>query len=332
MSKEHPKVSIGLPVYNGENFIRAALDSILAQTFTDYELIISDNASTDNTEAICREYISKDPRIKYYKNETNLGGSPNYNRTFELSNGEYFKWAAHDDVIAPDFLRKCVDILDSNSDIVLCHSLVSFIDENGDFLKNYNVHLRTHSPKIHVRFHELLAKHLCYPVFGLIRSSALRVTPLMGSYGAADAIFLLRLALHGRFYEIPEFLFFSRSHAQQSLSILFPDYMSFANENTDYSLNMLPDLYGYAQWFDSSNDDSKLLFQHWRVFWEYLRSAWLVKMNLYQRLCCHISLIRQFQGTESLLCQDFLTAVKFLWNQDANSLIVQKNNSQTKES
>ncbi|MDJ0795216.1 MAG: glycosyltransferase family 2 protein [Calothrix sp. MO_167.B12] len=329
MSKYQPKVSIGLPVYNGENFIRAALDSILAQTFTDFELIISDNASTDNTEAICREYMAKDCRIKYYKNDKNLGGGPNYHRTFELSNGEYFKWAAHDDVIAPDFLSKCIDVLDQNPDVVLCHSLVSYINENGDFLRNYNVHLRTNSPKIQVRFHDLLAKHLCYPIFGLIRTSALQVTPPQGGYGAADAIFLLRLALQGRFYEIPEYLFFSRSHAQQSLSILFPDHMSFAHDNPDYSVNMLPDLYGYAQWFDSSNDDSKLLFQHWRVFWEYLRSAWLVKMSFYERLCCHISIIRQFQGTEILLFKDFVIAAKILWNKYTNTQTIETTNSQT---
>ncbi|NRB08622.1 MAG: glycosyltransferase [Richelia sp.] len=332
MSKKQPKVSIGLPVYNGENFIREAIDSILAQTFTDFELVISDNASTDNTEAICREYITKDSRIKYYKNKTNLGGAPNYNRTVELSNGEYFKWAAHDDVITPDFLSKCVDILDSNPDVVLCHSLVSYIDENSNFIGNYNVNLHTYSSRIQVRFHELLAKHLCYPIFGLIRSSALKVTPPQGGYGAADAIFLLRLAMRGKFYEIPEYLFFSRSHPQQSLSILFPDYMSFRHDNPEYTLDMLPDLYGYAQWFDSSNDESKLLFQHWRVFWEYLRSAWLVKMNSYERLCCHISLIKQFKGTESLLLKDFLIAAKILWNKYTKYQTLQAADSQISKS
>lgn len=84
-------VTIGLPVYNGENFIREAIDSILIETFTDFELIISDNASTGSTESICQEYVAKDSRIKYYKNDINLGGTPNYHRNFELSTGEYFK-------------------------------------------------------------------------------------------------------------------------------------------------------------------------------------------------------------------------------------------------
>jgi glycosyltransferase involved in cell wall biosynthesis len=332
MHTHRPKLSIGMPVYNGENFIREALDSILAQTFTDFELIISDNASTDNTEAICREYMAKDSRIRYYKNEKNLGGAPNYHRTFELSTGEYFKWAAHDDVIAPDFVSRCIEILDTNPDVVLCHSHVSFIDSQGNYLRDYNIHLKADSRKIYVRFHELLAKHLCYPIFGMIRSSALKVTPPQGGYGAADAIFLLRLAMLGRFYEIPEYLFFSRSHPEQSLSILFPDYMSFASGNKEYTLDMLPDFYGYAQWFDSSNDESKILFQHWRVLWEYLRSAWLVKMSVYERICCHISIIRQFRGTELLLFKDFAIAAKVLWKKYTKPQTVQTPNSQTSES
>ena len=86
------RVSIGLPVYNGEKYLEQALISILSQTYTDFELIISDNASTDRTQAICREYAAKDPRIRYYCNEENLGAAPNHNRVFELASGEYFKW------------------------------------------------------------------------------------------------------------------------------------------------------------------------------------------------------------------------------------------------
>ena len=111
-------VSIGLPVYNGENYLSAAIESIAAQTFQDFELIISDNDSTDRTPEICRHYMMQDKRIRYFRNKRNLGAAPNYNRTYELSQGQYFKWTAHDDIICPDFLAKCVVALEAEPEAV----------------------------------------------------------------------------------------------------------------------------------------------------------------------------------------------------------------------
>jgi len=309
MSNNQPRLSIGLPVYNGEKFIKEAIDSILAQTFEDFELIISDNASTDKTGEICRAYAAKDQRIRYYRNEKNIGCACNFNRVFELSSGEYFKWVAHDDLHDPDLIVKCIEVLDQDPNVILCHSKVYFIDEDGQFLQNYDIHLKTDSPKPHERFHELLTKHLCYQCYGVIRASALRMTPPMGSYGASDAIFLLRLGLLGRFYQIPEYLFFARSHQQQSLSMFFPDYLSFTNNNPQYSLSMLPDFYSYTVWFDSSKE-GKILFPHWRIFWEYSFSAWLGSLNLYERIRCCISLLKQLKGSESLLLKDLVIAAQ----------------------
>ena len=101
MATDGPRVSIGLPVYNGDNYLAETLDSILAQTFTDFELIISDNGSTDRTEAICRRYAAQDHRVRYVRNPSNLGAARNYKRAFELARGEYFKWNGHDDPLAP---------------------------------------------------------------------------------------------------------------------------------------------------------------------------------------------------------------------------------------
>src|SRR5436853_274761 len=105
-----PKVSIGLPVFNGETYLAGALNSFLSQDYEDFELIISDNASTDQTAAICKEHAAKDNRIRYYRNETNIGASPNYNRVFQLARGEFFKWGAHDDECHPTLLRRCLEI------------------------------------------------------------------------------------------------------------------------------------------------------------------------------------------------------------------------------
>src|SRR2546426_6424374 len=116
------RVSIGLPVFNCDPLLRQAVDSLLTQTYSDFELVISDNASTDGTEAICREYAAKDHRVRYYRGERNRGAVWNWNRVFELSGGEYFKWAAHDDLCAPDYVERCVEVLDRDPSVVLCYA------------------------------------------------------------------------------------------------------------------------------------------------------------------------------------------------------------------
>ena len=100
-----PRICLGLPVYNGERYLRQAIDSMLAQTFRDFELIISDNASTDRTREICLEYQKRDPRVRYFRNESNIGPAANFNLVFQRAHAEYFKWVAADDVCEPDFLR-----------------------------------------------------------------------------------------------------------------------------------------------------------------------------------------------------------------------------------
>jgi len=145
-----PKVSIGLPVYNGERYLREAIDSILAQTMDDFELIICDNASTDGTEVVCREYVDRDDRIRYYRNDDNLGASRNFNRTVELALASYFKWAAHDDALAANYLARCVEILDHEPTVVLSHSDAWIIDENTRRIgKQHYAEGDTASPKLY---------------------------------------------------------------------------------------------------------------------------------------------------------------------------------------
>src|SRR5215813_13707549 len=135
MSNCKPRVTIGLPVYNGERFLEQTLDSLLVQSYADFELIISDNASTDRTEEICRVYALKERRIRYSRNEANRGYAWNYNHLFALSTGEYFKWATADDVCQPNYLARCVDVLDSDPSIVLAFPKTRFIDETGELLE-----------------------------------------------------------------------------------------------------------------------------------------------------------------------------------------------------
>jgi glycosyltransferase involved in cell wall biosynthesis len=121
-----PTVSIGMPVYNGEKFIREALDSLLVQTFTDFELIISDNASTDATELICREYAARDLRIYYVRHEVNRGAPANFQFVLDKARGKYFMWAAADDVRSPDFIEKNYCFLENNQNFVASTCPVKF--------------------------------------------------------------------------------------------------------------------------------------------------------------------------------------------------------------
>ena len=117
-SETKPKISIGLPVYNGAKTIEKCINSLLSQTFQDFELIISDNASDDNTSKICKEFYSNDSRIKYFRQKKNIGGGPNFEFVLEQASGEYFMWIGADDWITSKFLEVNVTFLDSNLNFV----------------------------------------------------------------------------------------------------------------------------------------------------------------------------------------------------------------------
>ncbi len=213
-AEPRPRVSIGLPVYNGENFLAAAIDSVLKQTFADLELIICDDASTDRTAEICQDYVARDGRVRYLRNEKNRGAAPNYNNLVRLSRGEYFKWIAHDDVITPDYLAKTVDALERRPDAVLAHTQVRVIDRTGGELTVYDNALPlTTGGSPSQRFGGVvLDRYAHHAFFGLIRTSALEKTPLHKSYAGGDRALVVFLALQGSFVHVPEPLYWQRHH------------------------------------------------------------------------------------------------------------------------
>lgn len=220
-----PRISIGMPVYNGQDYVAQAIESILGQTFTDLELIICDNASTDATEAICRGFAARDPRVRYHRNPANLGAAPNYRRTFELAQGELFKWAAHDDVIRPEFLASCVAALDAEPDAALCMPGTVIIDENGRERLAYDSGIvGADSTDPAQRFGALiLNRHWCCEIFGLMRAGALRRALPYRAYNASDRVLLAELALIGRFLRLPKALFLNRDHADRYSRVVYPD-------------------------------------------------------------------------------------------------------------
>ena len=126
-----PRLSIELAVYNGENYLAESLDALLGQSYENFELIISDNASTDYTADICRRYEKQDSRIRYVRQPRNIGLAPNHNFVFKQARGELFKWASHDDLYARALLKRCVDALDENPHVVLAHSWTALVDDSG---------------------------------------------------------------------------------------------------------------------------------------------------------------------------------------------------------
>ena len=212
MREGPPRVSIGLPVYNGERYLARALDSLIGQSFEDFELIISDNASTDGTSAICEDYARRDRRIRYQRNERNIGAVGNFNRTLDLASGEYFKWAAHDDWCAPEFLSRCVDVLDDDPSIVLCFTAMGVADAEGTVFRVQREDLDgAASSHPRTRFHRVLWSLVdcTSPVFGLMRLNTLRTNGLaLPNAPELDRILIGELSLYGGIRQLPEVLFF----------------------------------------------------------------------------------------------------------------------------
>jgi glycosyltransferase involved in cell wall biosynthesis len=212
-----PRVSVGLPVYNGEQFLEDLLNSLVVQTYRDFELVICDNASNDRTPEICKSYVSQNKQFHYYRNDKNLGAARNWNRTFKLSSGEYFKWVACDDVYAPTHLERCVEVLDQEPTVVLSYPKTIIIDEKGEKLCDYEDRLNLRSLMPHKRLRQFLHKPPgCNPLYGLMRAEVLGKTQLMVAYDSADYNLLVEMCLRGEFFEVPEPLFYRRSHPLMS--------------------------------------------------------------------------------------------------------------------
>ena len=208
-----PRVSIGMPVYNAQRYLREALDSLLAQTMGDFEVVMSDNASTDATAEICHEYAARDARFRYHRNPANLGVVANFNRVFELSTGRYFKWAAYDDLHAPAYLERCAAVLDAEPGVAVCHSLTRSIDDDGLDRGEFAATFRLDAPRASERFRRMIWTDAFPPIWGLMRTADVRRTTCMEPYMGSDRNFMAEMVLMGGVAYVPEFLFLLREHA-----------------------------------------------------------------------------------------------------------------------
>ncbi|MDF8266485.1 glycosyltransferase family 2 protein [Luteipulveratus flavus] len=211
-----PLLSVGIPVYNGEKYLAEALDSIRAQTLTDIEILIADNGSTDGTEQICRAAAAADPRVRYLRSETNLGGPRNLNRLVEESTAPLFKWAFYDDRCAPTFLEACVRTLEAHPDAVLAHPRVLTIDEASQLTGGRDdADLQLDLEPAHRRLAQLYVRIAEQALFGVIRTDSLRRTRGIQPLLSDGFILLTELCLQGPFVGVPEQLLYLRDHGEQ---------------------------------------------------------------------------------------------------------------------
>lgn len=298
-----PLLSVGMPVYNGERFLAKALDSLLSQTFADFELIISDNASTDGTQQICESYAERDPRIQYSRNAQNMGAGWNVRRVYSLARGKYFKWAAHDDFCEPTLFEKCIEALEGDPGVVLAQSKVRVLDENGAFVEDYEWPMRTGSPDPLIRFHDLLLNdHLCFQIFGVIRLDALHRLPPQGSYVNSDGVLLAQLGLLGRYVEIPERLFLNTRHSGQS-SKTVPARVKRKGIRLTQRYGTLPG----PEWWDP-NLSKKITFPEWRQLKEYAASVYHAPLGIGAKLRAYVFLASWVQRHFRRMMKDLLIA------------------------
>jgi len=287
-----PCISIGLPVYNGERYLRVALESMLSQTLRDFELIICDNSSTDGTEGICREYAARDPRVQYHRLPSNVGAANNFRRTFELSRGRYFKWIASDDYCAPTFLEHCKRVLDEHQEVVLCTSKVNIVDADGRLIEPYPDPQGLNQERASERL--IVSRNQdgwCNAVYGLIRSETLRRTAVMGNYVGSDMVLLGEISLYGRFAEVPDYLLFRRFHPG-----------AYSHE---VSLDKMRAFY-----MPSKKRATALVYRNWRHLFEYWRAARRAPLPTLERLRLSIYILRMAWWRKGALMAEIAAALR----------------------
>jgi glycosyltransferase involved in cell wall biosynthesis len=280
-----PRVGVGVPVFNGERYLRQALESLVGQSFTDLEITIVDNASNDATASIAQSFAAADPRVRYRRNATNLGIARNFNRAFEVSRGEYFKWASHDDLCLPTFVERCVDALDRDPKVVLAYPSPLDIDADDTVIGPRDAGLDFTKDTPFERFRDQMIKaHAGLHLYGLIRADALRRTGLHGLFHGGDRVLLSELALQGKFIELPDQLYLHREHADR-LSYDRPSLQEIMR-------NYEPGRY------------ARPTFPVWRMLHSYLAAVRRAPIGTQEKMRCAVQMLGWSKGMRHELVHD----------------------------
>jgi glycosyltransferase involved in cell wall biosynthesis len=291
-SNSQPKVSIGMPVYNGAEWIRATIDSVLAQTYRDLELVISDNASSDATEQICREYQQRDPRVRYFRNPSNVGVSNNFNKAFERSRGQFFKWTSCSDLIDPQFIARCMAVIEARPEVVLVFPRTRLFQgtvANGTDYEERLQQLDVRDPVARFEHYTKVAR-LNNIMHGLIRADALRPTPLYRKFIAADYNMIAELLLYGPAVHLPEVLHFRRMEKETFTGTLSPGEMRIL--------------------YDPQRP-SQIRFQIWRRMRDYFGVVMRAPLPWVHKLRLLKFVLRQTAWTRAYLQKDFNESLAF---------------------
>lgn len=289
-SGARPVVTVGMPVYNGERYLAQALDSFLEQTFADFELVVTDNASTDRSADIARSYAARDPRIRYLRNDRNLGAAANYNRAFSEARGRYFKWAAHDDACQPGYLEQCLAVLEADPSLAGCYSAAVFIDEGGEVIGLEDEPLDYASERPSERLRRWVIEKdegWCHPVTGVIRSDVLARTRLIAPFAGSDVTLVAELLLHGGIARTPERLFYRRDHSGRSVE---------ANRSME----------SRTEWFDTSAPRGRAYMPWWRLGVEFSRAVARVPMSPLEKCACAAIMTKWFARTRGRLTRELM--------------------------
>ena len=301
-SAKAPPISIGVPVYNGEKYLRIAIDALLQQTFSDFEIIICDNASTDSTPAICEAYARRDPRVRYVRHANNIGANGNFHHVFTLARGQYFQWNSVDDYFAPTYLEKCKAVLDADLGAVLCCARVSVIDECGALVEQSKDAQELAQSSAVERFKQKFVQDARNnTLYGLIRSDILRKTKVVENYTGSDNVLMEHLALYGRFREVPEHLFFRRTH---------PDAFTYAP-----TMERMREYYAPG----AVSGGERLAVIASRHLLEYLRIVFLTPLHWGERLKLLAFLLRFMWWKKGVMLQEVTTLGMSLFRKERRS-------------
>lgn len=243
-----PRLTIGLPVFNGENLLSESIEALLGQTYEDFVLLISDNASTDSTPDICKKYMKRDERIRYVRQPYNIGLHPNENFLMRESRTELFKLASHDDLYARDLIKRCVEALDKNPEVSVAHAWEARIDMEGNLTEALSYPAAADAPRAPDRFRSMLFDGWDDYTYGVMRREVVLRTHMLGSHHFADRTFNVELNLHGPFYLVPEWLYFRREHPERTEPYTVRTRAAYMDYKRASRLNPAIRLYGEYVW------------------------------------------------------------------------------------
>ena len=288
---ETSPVAVGMPVFNGERYLEDTLRSVLNQTFDNFDLFIADNASTDRTEEICRDYAQQDSRIQYIRNPVNLGASKNYTVCFEPARSKYFRWQNADDPIEPTLIEKCFGVLEAHPEVVLTFGKTHIIDENGAFTEAYEDNLNLDSDSVSERFKNCIQNlGLQNVIYGLIRRDSLAQTALLGNYVAADVNLVVELSLYGKFQQLPIHLFNRRMH---------PEASSWKRDDSERQKNF---------WDPAKR---KLVMQTWRSIMEYYKAVARAPIPIQDKQTLSMFLLKRAYWYKEPMKNELVDVIKY---------------------